>query len=160
MVAEFPIRTILTIFDLPATMMLPTTFPVIWSFDSGEEGKNRFSRWRPFGHLGFPIEMILAIFDLQVTPTYPTKTSDPDASYPVSSRLAFLFRRRSEKYDGHLGFPMRMSLAISDLPLTPMLPTKFQVNLPFGSKEAKNRSLRWPPWQLFWIFDQNNFSYF
>ena len=39
-------------------------------FGSGEEAKNRFSRWH---HLGFPIGTILAIFDLQVTLMLPTK---------------------------------------------------------------------------------------
>ena len=48
-----------------------------------------------------------------------------------------------------------------DLQITPMLPTMFQVNWPFGSgEEAKNRFSRWPPWRPFWISDQNNFSYF
>ena len=61
---------ILAIFDLQVTPMLPTKFGVNWPFGSGEEAKNRFSRWR---HLGFPIGTILAIFDLQVTPMLPTK---------------------------------------------------------------------------------------
>ena len=39
-----------------------------------------------------------------------------------------------------------MILAIFDLQVTPMLPTKFQVNWPFGSgEEAKNMFLRWLP---------------
>ena len=39
-----------------------------------------------------------------------------------------------------LGLPLGMVLAIFDLQVTPMLPTKFQVNLPFGSgEEAKNK---------------------
>ena len=53
--------------------MLPTKFGVNWPFGSGEEVKNRFSRWRHGGHLGFPIGMILAFFDLQVTLMIPTK---------------------------------------------------------------------------------------
>ena len=57
----FPIGTILAIFDLQVTLMLPSKFGVNWPFGSGEETKNRFSRWR---HLGFPIGTILAIFDL------------------------------------------------------------------------------------------------
>ena len=69
----FPIGTILAIFDLQVTLMVPSKFGVNWPFGSGEEAKNRFSRWRPGGHLGFPIGMILAIFDLQVTPMLPTK---------------------------------------------------------------------------------------
>ena len=42
-----------------------------------------------------------------------------------------------------------------------MLPTKFQVILPFGSREeAKNRFSRWPPWQPSWIPDRNDLIYF
>ena len=42
-----------------------------------------------------------------------------------------------------------------------MLPSKFGVNWPFGSREeAKNRFSRWLPWWPFWIFDQHDFSYF
>ena len=47
--------------------MLPTMFGVNWLLGSGEEAKNRFSRWCYGGHLGFTIGTILAIFDLQVT---------------------------------------------------------------------------------------------
>ena len=43
----FPIGMILAIFDLQITPMLPTKFGVNWPFGSGEEAKNRFSRWRP-----------------------------------------------------------------------------------------------------------------
>ena len=44
----FPIGTILAIFDLQVTRMLPTRFGVNWLLGSGEEGKNRFSRWLPW----------------------------------------------------------------------------------------------------------------
>ena len=53
--------------------MLPTKFRVNWPFSSGEQAKNRFSRWLPWRHLGYPIGTILAIFDLQITPMSPTK---------------------------------------------------------------------------------------
>ena len=42
---EFPVETMLAIFDLQVTTMLPTKFQVNWPFDSREEAKNRFSRW-------------------------------------------------------------------------------------------------------------------
>ena len=62
--------------------------------------------------------------------------------------------------DGHLGYWIRTILAIFDLQVTPMLPTKFQINLPFGSgEEVKNRFSRWQPWQPSWISDQKCFSY-
>ena len=50
--------------------MIPTKFKVNKPFGSGEEAKNRFSRWP--GHLGFPIGTILAMFYLHVTPVLPT----------------------------------------------------------------------------------------
>ena len=43
----FPIKTILAIFDLQVTLMLPTKFQVNWRFGSGERAKNVFSRWLP-----------------------------------------------------------------------------------------------------------------
>ena len=127
-----PIGTILAIFYLQVAPMLPTKFQVNWPFGSGEEVKNRFSR--------FPIRTILAIFDLQVTLIIPTKfqvswpfhgghlgfligtilaifwsTSQPYASY----QLAFQFRRKKQKIDFqdghhgcHLRFPIRTILAI------------------------------------------------
>ena len=60
-----------------------------------------------------------------------------------------------------LGFTIGMILAIFDLRVTPMLPTKFRVNWPFSSgEEAKNRFSRWLPWQPSWISDWQDFSYF
>ena len=44
---RFPIGTILAIFDLQVTLMVPSKFGVNWPFGSGEEAKNRFSRWQP-----------------------------------------------------------------------------------------------------------------
>ena len=66
MAAIFTTGTIIAIFDLQVTSMLPSKFGVNWPFGSGEESKNG-------GHLGFPIGMILAIFDLQVTLMLPSK---------------------------------------------------------------------------------------
>ena len=44
----FTIGMILAIFYLQVTQMLPTKFWVNWPFGSGEEAKNRFSRWLPW----------------------------------------------------------------------------------------------------------------
>ena len=43
----FLLGTILATFDLQVTPMLPTMFGVNWFLGSGEEAKNRFSRWLP-----------------------------------------------------------------------------------------------------------------
>ena len=62
---------------------------------------------------------------------------------------------------GHLGFPIRTILAIFDLQVTLMLPTKFQISWPFISEEeVKNSFARWPPWWPSWISYQNNISFF
>ena len=71
--------------------MLPTKFGVNWPFGSGEEAKNRFSRWLPWRPSWFYDRHDFSYF---------WSTSHPDASYQVWSQLAFRFRRRSEKYLG------------------------------------------------------------
>ena len=64
-------------------------------------------------------------------------------------------------HDGLLGYPIGTILAIFDLQVTPVLPSKFGVNWPFGSgEEAKNRFSKWLPWQPSWISDWHDFSYF
>ena len=50
-------------------------------------------------------------------------------------------------------------LATFDL-VTPILPIKFRVNLPFVSGEVQNRFLKWQPWWPSWISDRNVDSYF
>ena len=54
---------------------------------------------------------------------------------------------QDSSYGGHLGFPIGTILAILFyLQVTPMLPTKFQVNWPFHSgEEAKNKFSGWRP---------------
>ena len=60
-----------------------------------------------------------------------------------------------------LGFTIGSILAIFDLRVTPMLPTKFQFNWPFSSgEEAKNRFSSWLPLRPSWISDWHDFSYF
>ena len=57
--------------------------------------------------------------------------------------LSFQEKRKIEFQDGsHLGFSTGTILAVVYLQVTPMLPTKFQVNWPFGSGEAKNEFSR------------------
>ena len=80
----FPIKTTLAIFDLLVVLILPTKFQVNWPLGSGEEAKNRFSRWRPS-----------LIFDRNGFSSF-WPTNRPDASYQVPSQSAFRFRRRSE----------------------------------------------------------------
>ena len=44
--------------------------------------------------------------------------------------------------------------------VTPMLPSKFGVNWPFGSEEAKNRFSTWLPWRPFWISIRHGLAIF
>ena len=132
--------------------MLPNNkFQDNWTFRSGEEAKNRFSRWQPSW-----------ISDLNNL-SYFWYTSHPLASYQVSSQL--VFHRKTDFQDGghsgHLGFQIQTILAIFDLLVTPMLPSKFQVNWLFHSgEEVKNRVSKWWPWWRSWISDPNDFSNF
>ena len=154
--------------------MLPTKFGVSWPFCSGYEVKNRFE-----SHLGFPIGKILAIFDLQVSPMLPTKFQvDWHLGFGEEAKNRFsrwlpwrpswiynqhnfnYFCSTSHSYSSYQVSTSRI-LAIFDLQVTLMLPSKFGVSWPFGSgEEAKNRFSRWRPWQPSWISNRNDFSYF
>ena len=69
----FPIGTILAIFDLQVTSMILTKFQVNWRFGSGEEAKNRFSRWPQWRPSWISDRNDFSYFDLPVTPKLPTK---------------------------------------------------------------------------------------
>ena len=115
--------------------MLPTKFKVNKPFDSGEEAKNRFSRWPPWKTSWISDQKGFSYFLL---------ISQPDASYQVSSHLAFAILEKKQKIDfqdgrhgGHLGFPTGTILAIFDLQVIPMLPAKFRVNWPSVQKKKR-----------------------
>ena len=97
----FPIGMIITCFYLQVTPMLPTKFQVNWPFGSGEDAKKRFSRWQLWQPPWISNRKDFSYF---LTPSHP------DASYQVSSPLAFRFRRRSKKYI----FKMAAMAAIMD----------------------------------------------
>ena len=110
-------------FDLLVTSMLPVKFQDIWLSFQEERRKIDFQDGGHGGYLGFPIKTISLFLS----------TSHPDASYQVSSLLAFCLRRRREKsqnggHGGHLGLRIGTILNICALQDTPMLPTKFQVS--------------------------------
>ena len=84
----FPIRTILTSFDLQVTLILPMKFQVNWFFGSGEKVQNRFSRWWPWWPSWISDQNYFSHF---------WSASHPDTSYQVSCQLAFWFRGRSSK---------------------------------------------------------------
>ena len=64
--------------------MLPTMFGVNWPFGSGEEAKNRFSRWLPWRPSWISDQNNFSYF---------WSTSHPDDSYRVTSQLAQGCRR-------------------------------------------------------------------
>ena len=116
--------------------MLPSKFGVNWPFGSGEEAKNRFSRWLPW--------LPSWISDWNNF-SYFLSISHPNAYKSTQCFLASLestglsVQEKKGKIDfqagghgGHLGFPIGMTLAIFDLQVTPMLPTKYRVNWPRG----------------------------
>ena len=77
---EFPIGTILAIFDLHVTAMLFTKFQVNWPFGSGDEAKNRFSRWPPWRPCWISDRDALSCFFF-----FFLSTSHPDASSRLES---------------------------------------------------------------------------
>ena len=194
----FLIGTILAIFDLPVTCMLPIKFRVNLPFGSGEEEINRLSRWPPSWisdrinlsyfylqitqklpiqstgllvqkkkwkinfqdghHLGIPIGTILLFFIYKLPRCF--LPSFESIGLPVQKK-----KRKRDFEDGHyggnLGFPIGMIWAIFDLQVNLMIPTKFQVNWPFGSGEkakidfqdGRHGGIEFPKGKIFAIFD-------
>ena len=67
---------------------------------------------------------------------------------PSFESVGLLVQEKKHKIElqdgGHLGFPTGIILAIFDLQIIMMLPTRFQVNRPFGSgEEVQNRLSQW-----------------
>ena len=90
-------------------------------------------------HLRFPIRMILATVDLQVT------SNELWVNCPFGSGERFKTDFQDGRHSLNMGFPIATIWAIFHLQVTPMLPTKFRLNLPFNSEEGKNRFSGWPP---------------
>ena len=94
--------------------MLLRKFGVNWPFSSGKEAKNRFSRWLPL------------LFLIYKSPRCFLASLE-------SIGLSVQEKRKIDFQDGgHLEFPIGMILAIFDLQVTLMLPTKYRVNWPRG----------------------------
>ena len=89
---------------------------VIWHFGSGEEAKKRFSRWLPWWPSWNSNWKDFSYFWSTSHMMNPTKFQ---VNRPFDS---------GEANGGHLGFPIGTILAIFDLQVTPLLPTKLQVN--------------------------------
>ena len=123
---------------------------------SAQEKKRKidFQNGHHGGHLGFPFGMILASFDLESPLCFLASLKSIGLSVQEKKRKIDF---QDGCHGGHLGFPISLILAIFDLQVTPMLLSKFGVNWPFRSGEAKNRFSRWWP---SWISDQHDFSWF
>ena len=109
-------------FHLQVTPMLSTKFRVNWPFDSGEEAKNRFSRWPPWRPSW--------IFDRNDLAFFIYKS--PRCCLPSLESIGLLIQEKKRKIDFrggrhgvHLGFSIETILAVFNLHVTLMLPTKF-----------------------------------
>ena len=115
---------ILANFDLQVTLMLPSKFGVNWPFGSGE-AKNRLSRWLPWRP-----SLISDRHDFELFLIYKS----PRCFLASLESTGFLFQEKKRKIDFSSWQPSWIGriLAIFDLQVTPMLPTKYQVNWPRG----------------------------
>ena len=114
------------------TPMLPSKFGVNWSFGSGKKRKIDFQDDCHGGHLGILIGMILAILIYKSPQCF--LASFKSIGFSVQKK------RNIDYQDGsHLGFPNGTILAIFNLQVTPMLPSKFGVNWPFSSEEEAKK---------------------
>ena len=103
--------------------MLPTKFRVNWPFSSGEEAKNRFSRWLPWRPSWISIGTILAIL-IYKSPQCLLRSLESIGLSVQEKKVNIDFQ--DSGHGGHLGFLIRTILAIFDLQVTLMFPTKFR----------------------------------
>ena len=110
-------------FDLLVTPMFSIRYQDNWPFVSGEAQNMMVAM---VASLDFRSERVKLVF---------CSTRHPDASYQVSNRLAFRFKRITEKYifkiaalAAVLYFQSETAFAIFDVQVTLMRPTKIQVN--------------------------------
>ena len=138
--------------------MLTTMFGVNWLLGLGEEAKNSFSSWLPWPPSWISYRHDFSYFWSRSPRCFLASLESIGPSVQEKNRKIDF---QDGCHGGHLGFPIGTILAIFDLQVTQMLPSKFGVNWPFGSgEEVKNRFSRWLPWWPSWIFDRHNFSYF
>ena len=121
-------------------------FQVNWPLGSLEEVQNKLSRWPP------------SCISDQNHFSYL-----PQCFLPSFKSIGLLVQDKKLKIDfqdGHHGinlrFPVGRILAISDLQVAPILPTKFRVNWPFSSGDSQDRIFKMA---AFLDFGSNDFSY-
>ena len=106
--------------------MLPTKFQDKWPLGS-KNAKTIFSRWS-CGHLDFRSKHF----------SYFKSTSHSDASHQVFKAGLSIHKKKGKiifqdgGHGGHLGISIGMIVAMFDLQVTTMFPTKFGVNWPVG----------------------------
>ena len=105
--------------------MLPTKFRVNWPFCSGEEAKNRFSRWLPSRPSWISDWHDFSYFFIYKSPQCLLRSLESIGLSVQEKKLSIDFQDGG--HGGHLGFQIRTILAIFDLQVTLMLPTKFRV---------------------------------
>ena len=128
-----PIKTVYANFDLQVTLMLPTKFRVSWPLGSGEEAKNRFSRWQSWQPSWISDRYEFKYFHLHVTLMLPTKFR---VNWSLGSREEAKNRFSN---GGHLGFLIWMILAIFLISKSPQcfLPSFESVGLSVQEKKRK-----------------------
>ena len=119
-----------------------TKFQAKCPFGAGEAKRKTVQDGRHGGKFGFLIGKILPFFIYKSPRCFRL-------SFKSISLLVQETKRKVDIHDGrhgdHFGFPIGTILAFFDLPVTPMLLTKFRINLPICSgEEAKNRFSRLP----------------
>ena len=113
------------------------SFLVNWPFGSGEKAQRRHSKW-PLCQPSWISDRIgFSYFFICKLPWYFLPSFKAFGRLVQKKKLKMDFQ--DGHYAGHLRFSIRMVLAIFDLQVTLILPTKVLVSWPFGSgEEAKN----------------------
>ena len=97
--------------------MLPTKFQVNWPFSSGEEAKNRFSRWLPWRPSWISGWHNFSFFLICKSPKCLLRSLESIGLSVQEQKPNIDFQ--DGDHGGHLAFLIRTILAIFDLPSHP-----------------------------------------
>ena len=125
--------------------MPPTKFWLNATYHSGADDVWRFSRWPTNGgHIRYQTRIILAFWISMSLPCLPSSLCS--IHIKVWEEMSFE-EFQDGPHGGHLRCWNGMNLVLLNLHVSPMPPSKFQLNLTYRSRaDIISRFSSWPPW--------------
>ena len=137
--------------------MLPTKFKVNKPFDSGEEVKNRFSRWPLWKTSWISDQKDFSYFWPMSTRCF-LPSFESIGFFSLGEEAKNRFSRWLPKQPSWISDRDDFSFFLSTS--HPNASCQVSSQLAFQFRRSEKLILKWPPWRPSWISDRDDFSYF